>query len=78
MLKFRHIHILEQLLLESELIITDQLSVLTQNNIDLVLLKKEFDVKNTIDYKIGKNLEESKQLLVKLEEVLLYLSSTTS
>jgi outer membrane protein TolC len=54
--------------LESELIITDQLSVLTQNNIDLVLLKKEFDAKNTIDYKIGKNLEKSKELMLKLEK----------
>lgn len=54
--------------LESELIITDQLSVLTQNNIDLVLLKKEFDAKNTIDYQIGKNLEKSKELMLKLEK----------
>ena len=54
--------------IEEELIITDQLSVLTQNNIDLVLLKKEFDAKNTIDYQIGKNLEKSKELMLKLEK----------
>ncbi|WP_396143079.1 TolC family protein [Flavobacterium sp.] len=54
--------------IEEELIITDQLSVLTQNNIDLVLLKKEFDAKNTIDYQIGKNLEKSKELILKLEK----------
>ena len=54
--------------IDEELIITDQLSVLTQNNIDLVLLKKEFDAKNTIDYQIGKNLEKSKELMLKLEK----------
>ena len=54
--------------IEEELIITDQLSVLTQNNIDLILLKKEFDAKNTIDYQIGKNLEKSKELMLKLEK----------
>ena len=54
--------------IEEELIITDQLSVLTQNNIDLVLLKKEFDAKKTIDYQIGKNLEKSKELMLKLEK----------
>ena len=54
--------------IEEELIITDQLSVLTQNNIDLVLLKKEFDAKNTIDYQIEKNLEKSKELMLKLEK----------
>ena len=54
--------------IDDELIITDQLSVLTQNNIDLVLLKKEFDAKNTIDYQIGKNLEKSKELMLKLEK----------
>jgi outer membrane protein TolC len=54
--------------IDEELIITDQLSVLTQNNIDLVLLKKEFDAKNTIDYQIGKTLEKSKELMLKLEK----------
>lgn len=54
--------------IDDELIITDQLSVLTQNNIDLVLLKKEFDAKKTIDYQIGKNLEKSKELMLKLEK----------
>lgn len=54
--------------IEDELLITDQLSTLTQNNIDLVLLKKEFEAKNTIDYQIGKNLEKSKELMLKLEK----------
>jgi outer membrane protein TolC len=54
--------------LEEELILTDQLNTLTQNNIDLALLKKEFQAENTIDYQIGKNIEKSKQLLLKLEQ----------
>lgn len=54
--------------IEDELLITDQLSTLTQKNIDLVLLKKEFEAKNTIDYQIGKNLEKSKELMLKLEK----------
>lgn len=54
--------------LEEELVLTDQLNTLTQNNIDLTLLKKEFQAENTIDYQIGKNIEKSKQLLLKLEK----------
>ncbi|MEY2739023.1 MAG: hypothetical protein RL259_932 [Bacteroidota bacterium] len=54
--------------LEEELVLTDQLNALTQNNIDLALLKKEFQAENTIDYQIGKNIEKSKQLLLKLEK----------
>ncbi len=54
--------------LEEELVLTDQLNTLTQNNIDLALLKKEFQAENTIDYQIGKNIEKSKQLLLKLEK----------
>lgn len=54
--------------LEEELVLTDQLDTLTQNNIDLALLKKEFQAENTIDYQIGKNIEKSKLLLLKLEQ----------
>lgn len=54
--------------LEEELILTDQLNALTQNNIDLALLKKEFQAENTIDFQIGKNIEKSKELLLKLEK----------
>ena len=54
--------------LEDELVITDKLSVLTQNNIDLGLLQKEFEATNNIDYQIGKNVEKSKELLLKLEK----------
>lgn len=53
--------------LESELVITDKLEALTQNNVDLVLLKEEFNVSNNIDYQIGQNSLKSKELLLKLE-----------
>lgn len=54
--------------LENDLTLKDKLDDLTQNNIDLALLKEEFNVTNAIDYQIGKNAEESKSLLVKLEK----------
>ena len=54
--------------LEEPIVLSEKLNDLTQNNIDLQLLISEFNVNENIDYKIGKNLEESKQLLVKLEK----------
>ena len=54
--------------LQNDLILNDKLDVLTQNNVDLVLLKEEFNVNNNIDYQIGQNLLTSKELLLKLEK----------
>ncbi len=54
--------------LENDLQLKDKLTDLAQNNIDLQLLSKEFNVTNSIDYQIGKNLETSKLLLLKLEK----------
>jgi outer membrane protein TolC len=54
--------------LNDELILTEKLENVSQNNIDLALLNEQFDVNNSIDYKIGKNLETSKELLLKLEK----------
>lgn len=54
--------------LENELTLTDKLDTLTQNNVDLALLKEEFNVSNNIDYQIGQNLLTSKELLLKLEK----------
>jgi outer membrane protein TolC len=54
--------------LEEPIVLSEKLNDLTQNNIDLQLLISEFNVNENIDYKIGKNVEESKQLLVKLEK----------
>ncbi|MBP8158035.1 MAG: TolC family protein, partial [Flavobacterium sp.] len=39
-----------------------------QNNLDLALLKEEFNVTNNIDYQIGQNLQESKRLLMLYEK----------
>jgi outer membrane protein len=54
--------------LENELNLSDKLDVLAQSNIDLSILKEEFNVANNIDYKIGQNLLISKELLLKLEK----------
>lgn len=54
--------------LENGLSLTDKLDVLTQNNLDLAVLKEEFNVTNNIDYQIGQNLLTSKELLLKLEK----------
>jgi outer membrane protein len=53
--------------LDEPIVLTDNLNTLTQNNIDLQVLAAEFNVNNNIDYQIGKNVEESKKLMVKLE-----------
>ena len=54
--------------LDDQIVLTDKLSTLTQDNIDLQILSSEFNVNNNIDYQIGKNVEESKRLLVKFEK----------
>jgi outer membrane protein len=54
--------------LEDPIVLTDNLGTLTKSNIDLQVLAAEFNVNNNIDYQIGKNVEESKKLLVKLEK----------
>lgn len=54
--------------IENDLTLTDKLSTLAQNNIDLGLTQAPFVVENTIDYKIQNNLLESKKLLVLLEK----------
>ena len=54
--------------IEDTIVLTEKLSNLTQNNIDLQLLVSEFNVNENIDYKIGKSTEENKQLSVKLEK----------
>ena len=54
--------------LDEELTLSDTLTVLTQNNIDLSILKEDFNVTNNIDYQIGKNLQESKRLMLLYEK----------
>lgn len=54
--------------LENQLTLTDKLENLTLSNLDLAVLKEEFNVTNNIDYQIGQNLQTSKELLLKLEK----------
>ncbi len=54
--------------INEELTLTDSLAVITQNNVDLALLKEEFNASSTIDYQIGQNLQESKRLLMLYEK----------
>ena len=50
------------------IVLTDNLETLTQENISLSLLEAETDVQNTIDYQIAENDTEAKELMVKLEK----------
>ncbi len=54
--------------MENDLTLTDKLSTLSQNNIDLGLTQSAFLVENTIDYKIQQNVLDSKKLLILLEK----------
>lgn len=53
--------------IQNEVTLTDNLDDLTSQNITLEN-SQEFSVENNIDYKIGKNKEESNRLLLKLEK----------
>ena len=48
--------------------LTDNLDSLTTQNIDLATLGTEFNVNNSIDYRISQNNEESSRLLLKYEK----------
>lgn len=54
--------------IDSQVILTESLEILTQNNIDLALLTSSDDIQNTIDYKIAMNDRRAKELLLKLEK----------
>ncbi|CAM3777309.1 TolC family protein [Flavobacterium cucumis] len=54
--------------LNESLTLTDSLDNLATQNVDLIALNAEFNVQNSIDYKIGLNSEESSRLLLKLEK----------
>lgn len=54
--------------MENDLILTDRLTTLAQNNIKLSLTQEPFLVENTIDYKIQENVVQSKKLLLLLEK----------
>lgn len=48
--------------------VSDNLEILTANNIDLSLVENPFSIVNTIDYQIANNDKTSKELMVKLEK----------
>ena len=54
--------------IETQLILTDSLDSLAENNINLGLIANDFNVDEHIDFKIAQNDRESKRLLVKLEK----------
>ena len=53
--------------INNEVILTEKLDDLAISNVDLSVLNEEFDSNNSMDFKIQKNNEESKRLLLKLE-----------
>lgn len=53
--------------INNEVILTEKLDDLATSNVDLAALNEQFDANNSIDFKIQKNNEESKRLLLKLE-----------
>jgi outer membrane protein len=53
--------------ISKEIILSEKLDDLAVKNIDLAILSQDYDYKNSIDYKIQQNNEESKRLLLKLE-----------
>lgn len=54
--------------INTPLTLTDNLSNLSEENINLTLLTTPLDIENHVDYKIAKNTEKSNELLVKLEQ----------
>jgi len=53
--------------INNEVILTEKLDDLATSHVDLAALNEQFDANNSIDFKIQKNNEESKRLLLKLE-----------
>ncbi len=53
--------------IDHELMLTENLDALTEKNIELNLTSENFNIADNIDYKIAKNSEKSKELLLKLE-----------
>jgi outer membrane protein TolC len=54
--------------INTPVILTDNLTSLANENINLQLLASTFEIENHIDFKIAKNTEKSNELLVKLEQ----------
>ena len=54
--------------INDELKLTDQLDDLTVANLDLAISQKDFNVSNNIDYQMGLNFQEQRQLEYKLQK----------
>lgn len=54
--------------INTSIILTDSLTNLTKENINLELLSSDLTIENHIDYKIAKNTEKANELFVKLEQ----------
>ena len=54
--------------INDELKLTDQLDNLTVANLDLAISQKDFNVSNNIDYQMGLNFQEQRQLEYKLQK----------
>jgi outer membrane protein TolC len=54
--------------IDSQIILSDNLTFLTDKNIVISLLNADENIEQTISYKIAKNDKDSKELLVKLEK----------
>lgn len=53
--------------INNDLELKENLDELTTKNVVLTSISEDFEVKNSIDYRMGENNEKSKQLLLKLE-----------
>lgn len=54
--------------INTNLVLTDSLDSLAENNINLSLISTEFNFNNHIDYRISENDRETKRLMLKLEK----------
>jgi outer membrane protein TolC len=54
--------------INADLKLTDQLDNLTVTNLDLAISQKDFNVSNNIDYQMGLNFQEQRQLEYKLQK----------
>jgi outer membrane protein TolC len=54
--------------INDDLKLTDQLDNLTVTNLDLAISQKDFNVSNNIDYQMGLNFQEQRQLEYKLQK----------
>lgn len=54
--------------IETNIVLTDTLDSLTEANISLELISRNFNVENNIDFKISENDQETKRLMMRLEQ----------